>query len=326
MKILKFKSHLKKQMENFVNLRRHSGTDYNSQIMLLEYFDNFLVKESFNLTYLNRDIIAHYFSENSHLKSRTLYNRFSIIRQFCRYLYQFNPICYIPESMKFSKSHSSSRIPYIYTKKQITCILAAAKELPPGKSLRPYTYYTLYGLLYTTGIRIGEALALNMDNFYQDTKLLHIREGKFHKARWVPLSISTCTMLKKYIEQRMKVKFTSYDSPIFINIHNRRLHRDSVYITFRTLLKGLLIHTCKGPGPRVHDLRHTFAVHRVLDWYREGKDVNSLLPVLATYMGHVNISSTQIYLQATAELLEQGNQRFFAYFHKNIKTGEGYYE
>jgi integrase/recombinase XerD len=71
-------------------------------------------------------------------------------------------------------------------------------------------------------------------------------------------------------------------------------------------------------------LRHTFAVHRVLAWYREGKDVNSLLPVLATYMGHVNISSTQIYLQATAELLEQGNQRFFAYFHKNIKTGGSY--
>ena len=112
MKILKFKSHLKKQMENFVNLRRLPGTDYNSQIMLLEYFDNFLVKEGFNLAYLNRDIIARYFSENSHLLPRTLYNRFSIIRQFCRYLYQFNPVCYIPESIKFSKSHSTSRIPY----------------------------------------------------------------------------------------------------------------------------------------------------------------------------------------------------------------------
>jgi len=181
MKTLTFQSCLRKQMKDFVNLRRLAGTDYQSQIMLLEYFDNFLLREGFQSLHLTREIVQRYFSDNSHLHPRTLYNRFSVIRQFCDYLYQFDPLCYIPEPMKSVQS-TSLRIPYIYTKRQIQDLLDAATKLSPKESLRPHTYYTLFGLLYTTGLRIGEALALNIDDFYQDSKLLRINEGKFHKA------------------------------------------------------------------------------------------------------------------------------------------------
>jgi site-specific recombinase XerD len=325
MKTLNFRSCLKKQMKDFVNLRRLAGTDYQSQAKLLEYFDNFLLREGFQSLHLTREIVQYYFSDNSHLHPRTLNNHFSVIRQFCDYLYQFDPLCYIPKPMKPVKS-TASRIPYIYTKRQIRDLLAAATKLSPKDSLRPHTYYTLFGLLYTTGLRIGETLALNIDDFYQDSKLLRINEGKFHKARWVSLASSTHMMLKKYIDKRQRISLKTIDSALFISLNFTRLHYSTARDTLRTLLKQCGIHTNKESGPRLHDFRHTFAVHRMLGWYQNGQDINSLLPALATYMGHVRISSTQIYLQATAELLEQGNRRFLAYFRENIKNKGGFYE
>ena len=325
MKTLNFQSCLRKQMQDFVNLRRLAGTDYQGQIMLLEYFDNVLLREGFQSLHLTPNIVQRYFSNNSHLHPRTLYNHFSLIRQFCHYLYQFDPLCYIPEPMKPVQS-TSSRVPYIYTKIQVQDILDAAIKLSPKESLRPHTYYTLFGLLYTTGLRIGEALALNIDDFYQDSKLLYINEGKFHKARWVPLASSTHMKLKKYIDKRQQIRLKTADSALFISLNYTRLHYNTAHDTLRTLLKQCEIHTSKEPGPRLHDFRHTFALHRILGWYRTGEDVNSLLPALATYMGHVNISSTQVYLQATAELLEEGSRRFLAYFRKNIKNKGGIYE
>ncbi|MBA7530610.1 Tyrosine recombinase XerC [subsurface metagenome] len=128
------------------------------------------------------------------------------------------------------------------------------------------------------------------------------------------------------IDKRQQIRLKTADSALFISLNYTRLHYNTAHDTLRTLLKQCEIHTSKGPGPRLHNFRHTFAVHRVLGWYRNGQDVNSLLPALATYMGHVNISSTQVYLQATAELLEEGSNRFLAYFRKNIKNKGGFYE
>ena len=228
--------------------------------------------------------------------------------------------------MRKTVRFDSSRIPYIYTKTEIKNLLDKASKLSPQKPLYAYTYYTLFGLLYTTGIRIGEALALNIEDFHQDSKLLHIRKGKFHKARWVPVSVSTHVILKKYIDTRQQIDKITPDSPFFINQEYNRLHHNSVTQTFYLLLKQCEFHISKDYRPRIHDIRHAFAVHRLVKWYQDGKDVNALLPALATYMGHVNIASTQVYLQATSEMLEQGNQRFFKYFRENIKNNGGYHE
>ncbi|MCP4263382.1 MAG: tyrosine-type recombinase/integrase [Planctomycetes bacterium] len=176
-------------MKNFIALRRFSGTDYHSQTRLLTYFDHFLAKEKFNRPYLPREIVQSYLSSLSHLHPRTRYNRFSVVSQFCYYLSRFEPLCYLPESIRAAKSETS-RIPYIFTKRQISDLLAEAARLQPQQSLRPHTYRTLFGLLYTTGLRIGEALALTIKDFYPDSIRLHIRQGKFHKSRWVPLGFS----------------------------------------------------------------------------------------------------------------------------------------
>ena len=319
MKTLKFCSSLAPRMEGFVSLRRLAGTDYQSQTKLLIYFDHFLMKEKFKAHFLSREIIERYLASLSHLAPRTQYNRFSVLSQFCRYLSQFEPHCYVPEAMRTAKS-SSSRIPYIYTKEEVQNLLSKASKLSPHSSLRPHTYRTLFGLLYTTGIRIGEALALDINDVYLNTQRLHIREGKFHKQRWVPLSPSSCVMLRDYIDKRQGITLEIKDAPFFISLRYKRLHRSTVHSTLRTLLKQCGIYTGTGPGPRIHDFRHTFAVHRLLKWYREGLDVNARLPALATFMGHVDISSTHIYLQATPELFEEANKRFLRHYRQNIKN------
>jgi integrase len=202
-------------------------------------------------------------------------------------------------------------------------LLAEAAKLQPQPSLRPHTYLALFGLLYTTGIRIGEALALNIKDFYPESTRLHIRKGKFHKSRWVPLAPSTCTILQNYIHNRHNVMPSAEDTPLFISLKLRRLSHCTVHQTFCDLLKQCRIHKGKGHGPRIHDLRHTFAVHRLVQWYGDGQDINARLPALATYMGHVGVGSTQIYIQATAELSEQAHQRFLRYVRNNKITKGG---
>jgi len=326
MKILKFNSGFADKLNKFVDLKRLSGTEYQSQINCLKCFDKFLIDEHFNERYFTHEIIQRYLAGISNLHPRTIYNHFSVIRQFCRYLSQFDPSCYIPEQLRKTVKSSSSRIPYIYTKTEIRNLLDKASKLSPLKPLRCCTFYTLFGLLYATGIRIGEALALNIEDFHQDSRVLHIRKGKFHKARWVPISVSIYVILKKYIDLRQQTNKITPGLPFFINKEYNRLHHSSVKYIFYLLLKQCKFHISKDYRPRIHDFRHTFAVHRLVKWYQDGKDVNAMLPALATYMGHVNITSSQVYLQATSEMLEQGNQRFLKYFRENIKNNGGYHD
>jgi len=176
------------------------------------------------------------------------------------------------------------------------------------------------GLLYSTGIRIGEAFALNLEDFHSDQPSLWIAEGKFRKARWVPLSSSTSQALQQYVQTRQKISPRSPDSPLFLSRRSRRLHYSAVNYTFRNLLKQSGIPHHKHTGPRIHDLRHTFAVHRLLAWYRDGQDVNARLPWLATYMGHVDIHATQVYLRPTAELMEQVDRRFYQHYLQYVQS------
>jgi site-specific recombinase XerD len=195
--------------------------------------------------------------------------------------------------------------------------------LPPSNSLRPHTYRTLLGLLYSTGIRIGEALALNLEDFQSAEQRLYIAQGKFRKARWVPLSASTSQALQQYLHKRFKMRPRSPDSPLLLNQRSSRLHHSTVHHTFQSLLRQCGIHHNPLTGPRIHDLRHTFAVQRLLAWYRDGQDVNARLPWLATYLGHVDIHSTQVYLQATPELIAQVNRRFYHHYLHRVKPQGG---
>lgn len=315
---LKLQSLLADQIQNFINLRRLSGTDYQSQAQLLGYFDRFLVEEHLVEPRITRKIVDHYLESLSHLAPRTRFNRFCVVKQLCQYLARNDPLGYVPDPLRTISSRGAHQ-PYIYSNPELQALMAAASQLPPENSLRPHTYRTLLGLLYSTGVRIGEASAFNLEHFHSKEQMLYIAEGKFRKARWAPLSDSTCEALQQYKHKRLQMLPRSPDSPFFINQRSCRLHHATVNQTFRHLLRQCDIHHSKHTGPRIHDIRHTFAVHRLLAWYRDGQDVNARLPWLATYMGHVDIHSTQVYLRATPELIEQVHRRFHNHYLHQVK-------
>jgi len=313
---------LARKIQNFICLRRLSGTDYQSQAQLLGYFHRFLLTQRLNEPPMTREITDGYQQSLSHLAPRTRYNRFCVVRQFCEYLAGSDPRSYVPEPWRGIPS-PAAHPPYIYTPSELRALLAAASRLPPPNSLRPHTYRTLLGILYSTGIRIGEALALNLEDFHSPESRLYIAEGKFRKARWLPLSTSTCRALQQYLHQRLQMTPRSPDSPFLLNQRSRRLTPCTAHQTFSSLLRQCGICHRKPTGPRIHDLRHTFAVHRLLAWYREGQDLNARLPWLATYMGHVDFHSTQVYLQATPELIEQVDRRFHKHYLHQVKPQGG---
>lgn len=225
----------------------------------------------------------------------------------------------MPERQRGTRSENA-RPHHLYTVTEIQRLMAAAGQLPPAASLRPQTYRTLLGLLSSTGLRIGEAFALNLEDFHEDQQSLYIAQGKFRKARWVPLSPSTHDALRQYVQRRQRSIPNTPDAPLLVNLRGRRLCHPTVYHTFRQLLRQCGIEHHPHSGPRIHDFRHAFAVQRLLAWYRDGLDVNARLPWLATYLGHVNIQSTQVYLQATAELLQEVDRRFHDHYRQHIQS------
>lgn len=255
MRPLKLHSSLAGPIQHFIDLRRLSGTDYKSQAQLLGYFDRFLLKQKWDMPRITREITDCYQQSLSRLAPRTRSNRFCVLRQLCEYLTRSDALGYVPEPVRVVPSHGAHQ-PYIYSNSEIQALLTAASQLAPKNSLRPHTYQTLLGLLYSTGIRIGEALALNLEHFHRTERRLYIAEGKFRKARWVPLSPSTCQALEHYLRTRFKIRPRSPDSPLLLNQRSRRLHQCTVNQSFRHLLKQCGIHHRTHTGPRIHDLRH----------------------------------------------------------------------
>jgi len=316
-----FYSPFAEHMVAFVALRRLSGSDYTSQTRLLRAFDRFLVEQHITTPYITRELFQRYLATRVHLTPRAKQNCLCVIRQFCHYLSQTEPDCYLPIATE-SKKSADCYHPYLLTSEDISRLLNAARQLTPQHSLRPTTYTTLFALLYSTGLRIGEARSLNIGDVYPAEQRLHIRQGKYRKARWLPLSASVQALVDTYLRQRQKVAETVADAPLFISLHNTRL----AYPTLRHTFKQLCEQAHIGHGnitPALHDLRHSFATNRLQQWYREGVDLQAQLPVLATYMGHVDIYSTQVYLHATPDLLGLVSNNFHRHYQQHILMDGG---
>lgn len=316
MRPITFNSILAKPISHLIELRQITGSDYASQVRLLFYFDRYLLERGFFKEPLTRSVIEDYEKTLSHLAPRSRSNRLCVVKQLCEYLSLNEPLTYRPELPRVPTSREAF-IPYIYSQSEIHGLLMAAAKLPPQGSLRGPTIQTLLGLLYSTGIRISEAMSLNLADFYPNEARLFIAKGKFRKARWVPINHSTCEAVSRYVARRRRTKPHSPDSPLLLNLRQRRLHHSTVTYIFTALLQqcGLIRGSHK---PRLHDLRHTFAIHRLLDWYQDGDDLNAKLVWLSTYMGHVSPYSTQVYIRPTVALLAQVNERFYRHYQQQV--------
>lgn len=207
--------------------------------------------------------------------------------------------------------------PYVYAPSELQRLLDATAMLnTPLSRLQASTYRTLLLILYGAGLRVGEAIRLNLSDVDLAQRIITVRDAKFYKSRLVPIGRRLTSVLLAYIEQRFTLALPrGQDSALLCSRTGHRLAYQYVITMFQRVrsMAGILCPAGEPRPPRLHDLRHTAAVHRVLAWYRAGKDVQRLLPQLATYLGHVNIELTQRYLHMTPELLAEASRRFAIY-------------
>ena len=312
-----FRSSLGRQMADFVAWQRAQGFAYASGAECLRYFDRFLGAQGYQQTQLDRQIVDAYQQTLDPLSAYTQANRLTVLRVFSRFLRQTQPTSYVPYDLSVKRPASSCW--YLYSSQEIAILLQAALALGPRGSLRPHSLHLLLGLLYVTGLRIGEALALNLEDLDGQAGRLFVRRGKFGKSRYVPLHPSTSPVIDHYLRRRRACGPAGRQAPVFIDQRGQRLTYKRVHWTFDRMLRrhGLGQHAPR--RPRLHDLRHTFACNCLELWRQQGLDVNAKLPVLATVMGHVEIESTQLYLHVTAADLRQAADRFHAHCHQPTK-------
>lgn len=216
-------------------------------------------------------------------------------------------------------------IPYIYSHEELSRLLRATDAYQRHRSnMEPVTMRTIVLLLYGTGLRIREAVTLNIVDLDLENALLTVRQSKFFKTRLVPFSRRLGLTLAQYLARRpTPPNAPAETAPVFTTRTGSRVKKDTIEGCFRRVCEQAGVRrSCDARfQPRLHDLRHTFAVHRLISWYREGADVQKLLPQLSVYLGHVCLDSTQVYLSMTPELLGEANARFECYFSK-----EGFHE
>jgi integrase len=236
--------------------------------------------------------------------------RLEIVRCFARHRAIFDPETQIPPDRLLGRAHRRTA-PHIYSSHEIAQLLAAAKALAPRDGLRPQTYHALWGLLACTGLRISEALALTRDNVDLDRGLLTILRGKFHKSRLLPLHPTAVAALRRYARFRDCCHPAAPTSAFFLSESGKPLAYSTVRTTFRRVGRRLgWSADLNGRLPRMHDLRHTFACRRLLQWYRQGVNVDHTIAALSTYLGHRKVTDTYWYLTGIPELMAVTVRRF----------------
>jgi integrase len=233
--------------------------------------------------------------------------RLSVIRGFAAWLATIDPDAQVPSAGLIPARHHRAT-PYLYADAEITALIGAAASL--RFPLRTATYQTLIGLLAVTGMRVGEAIALDHGDVDLDVGVLTIREGKHGKSRLVPVHHTTVQALRAYLRFRDRLCSQPPTEAVFISPAATRLMYCNVHATWKLLVASAGLRprsaACR---PRIHDLRHSFAVRSLLDAYNSGQDGQATLALLATYLGHVDPAATYWYLTASPELMAAAGQR-----------------
>ena len=229
----------------------------------------------------------------------TRYGRLNVVRRFARLVQAEDPQHEVPPAGVFG-GRPRRRMPYIFSQEEIRALLDAAARLGPRHSLRPRAYVALLGLIAATGLRISEALALRIGDITGSG--LVIRETKFRKSRLVPLHPTTRDALDAYLQAR--AEFAEGDDAVFLSEWRTQMSYSTVLTTFLSLVRSIGIHPGAGrPGPRIHDLRHTFAVRSLEQCTGDRDAVRRHTLALSTYLGHAHVADTYWYFQATPSLL-----------------------
>ena len=309
----RFRSQFGRYMARHLRLRRSLGYVLRGAEYTLRDFDRYLCRTHPRARHLTHEIIVGYLETTRSLASKSRCDRLTHLRQFCRFLFLFDPATYLPASRLLPPGRTQVK-PHIYTDAELAALMCEAERLCPRDPLISHTYRTILSLLWVTGLRISEVRRLNLGDVDVECGVLTIRKSKFKKSRLVPLHPSSCEALRQYRALRLRVLGdAAKGAPFFINQRRRRFTSRTLLGTIQTLARRAGVLTADGRPPRVHDFRHAFATRTLVRLYRGGEDLLARLPVLATFLGHVNIANTQVYLHPSLELLAQAGERFAAH-------------
>jgi len=292
---------LREAVDEFLEMRKAAGFEVYVPGLWLRDFVSLLEREG--ASYITTDLALRWAKQPKRAKSTHWHNRLCVVRGFAKHMSAFDPRTQIPPRWSLPPG-CTRRTPYIYSDEDIRRLMAAAEELRPAMGLWRWTCSTLIGLLAATGIRLGEVCALQRDDVDLEQGILTIREGKFGKSRLVPLHASTRSALERYARRRDSYHGKIKASHFFVSDRGTPMKKVTVQMTFARLRRRIgLRDDAQGRTPRLHDLRHSFAVKTLVRWYREGLDVEQQVPILSTYLGHSRMVHTYWYFSATPELL-----------------------
>lgn len=309
-------------IQRYIRHKRAYGNGYRQETWLLNKLGGFL--QNRGVEDLDIGSFNAWCNSLADRHPNTRHKWQQIVRNFCLYRRRTEPDCFVPRGDTLPK-RSPYVTPIIVEPDQIARMLKVASSVAPARQspLRGPVLRMATVLLYTAGLRLGELLNLVLGDVKYDNSVLRIHETKFQKTRLVPLSPSACDELRSYLKIRNRVFPNRPSAKLFCNSKSgmRGYSRPGMQAAIKGLFDLAGVHDFQGRRPRLHDLRHSFAIQALIRWYRAGEDVQTNLPKLALYMGHVSIESTIYYLQWVPTLRALASARFEQHFGGIVQGG-----
>lgn len=302
---------LRQAVHEYLSMRRSLGFKLREDGKGLLNFVTFM--EQHRASYITQALALAWAQQPVNVQPAHWARRLSFVRGFARYRSSVDPRTQIPPSGLLPFQPKRAR-PYLYSDEEIKSLLRAALNMPhryERGSLLPWVYYCLFGLLSVSGLRLGEARNLKLEDVDLKAGVLTVRSAKFGKTRLVPLHASTCKVLADYITRRQRHWVgRPVFSYLFVSSWGNRLDGAQIHRAFYVLSRQLgLRGATASHGPRLHDFRHRFATRTLVNWYQSGQDPERRLPLLSAYLGHVHVADTQWYLEGSPELMREAMRR-----------------
>ena len=302
-----FAKMLAEKVQSYIELRRSLGYAFKKQAATLRAFVRHVESERLDGPLTKAMALDFVLSFIGAANGRAI--RHGVLRRFCEYLAVYDARTEVLDRRAFPRSRAIPP-PRILSDEEMALLIASCRQISPTIPQRGRTLATLVGLLASTGLRSGEALRLDRADVDLVGGILQIRRTKFRKDRLVPVHTTTLTALRQYVRHRDATFPVAKDCGFFLSSRGNRLSSAGLHVAFNAACK--LAGLDNGKPMRPHDLRHRFVVTRLATWHRENADVQALLPLLATYLGHVRYSDTAYYVTGTADLLGIAADRAFA--------------
>lgn len=302
---------LRQAVHEYLSMRRNLGFKLREAGKALLDFVTFM--EQHHAPYITEALALAWAQQPANVQPAHWARRLSIVRGFARYRSATEPRTQIPSQGLLPFEPKRAR-PYLYSDQEIISLLRAALEMPhryERGALLPWVYYCLFGLLSVSGLRLGEARNLELQDVDLEAGVLTVRNAKFGKTRLVPLHASTCKVLAEYIARRERHwAGRPVSAYLFVSSWGNRLDGAQIHRAFYALSRQIgLRRASDHHGPRLQDLRHRFATNTLVNWYRADQDPERRLPLLSAYLGHVHVADTQWYLEGAPELMREAMRR-----------------